>query len=487
MIKYIKIIGLCIGFLCFMQGANAQPCYPGEIVTAAYATGGSSSYINKVLWLTWGSTNQATYPYGQHNQSLGVGSKSYASIPLGGDQYLCIEAEITAITDGAVNSYASGNYSGDSLDDLYNIGGTGTSNKLVAGIRNRNDGATSTLTISCKATLGGAPVRIAGLVLADAEALSSSEYINATADGVWTVVEVKKNTSAGVYNITKVNNNPSTTQTINFLRGNDNNTAAVSFLSFNSTAYATQDLSITFSAALKGGGLTAMALGLLTPIIDLGDAPKSYGDPAHLSQNLTLTDDNITARPNTLSAKEVNINTDSYTSGTLESSSGAYLGSTPPDADNGPMYSIDALGDDKSPTANPLAKEEDAWPDKYKRFSYKTNYMPGNKIEAEISYKGGANKSVIAGWIDFDLNGKFDDYEMAKATVKGNGNGTVTLIWTVPANRRPISTYVRLRYFDPAQGQPNPTNIVNYGEVEDHRIYILAPTITNPSLPSKAK
>src|SRR5690606_25253944 len=223
---------------------------------------------------------------------------------------------------GAINSYAPGNYTGDSMDDLYNIGGTGGDNQLVTGIINRNDGDQSIVTFRCKATISGTPIRISGLVVADAESLAADEYIYATADGNWNLVEVQKNTgNTNPYNVKK--EDVANGQTIRFLRGNDDNTAAIAFLSFNPSAYNTvgidPDLSVTFQATLKGNGLTALAIGLLVPDMDYGDAPESYGSPIHLLHNLTFTDDGINAvsegsNPN----KEViNINTTNYTPGSL--------------------------------------------------------------------------------------------------------------------------------------------------------------------------
>src|SRR5690606_340014 len=159
---------------CIIQ-SSAQPWFPGQIVTAAVATGGSSVIKERVLWLTWGSTDQTDYPYGRHGRALSEGDKSYASILLGSGQYLCIEAEITDISGGAINSYAPGNYVGDSMDDLYNIGGTDGDNQLVAGIINRNGGDQSVVTFKCKATISGKPIRISGLVVADAESLAGGE------------------------------------------------------------------------------------------------------------------------------------------------------------------------------------------------------------------------------------------------------------------------------------------------------------------------
>lgn len=479
--KYTSILFILFCFFCTTEEGIAQ-CYPDKIVTAAYATGGTGLYKKDILWLTWGSTDKTTHPYGQDGQQLEVGATSYASIDLGGDTYLCVEAEIINIDGDPVNSYSPGNYSGDFLDDLYNIGGIDKQNQLVSGIINREKGKTSTITLKAKATIDGVPVRLSGMVVADAESLNANnEFIHSTASGDWTIIEVKKNLGAGAYNIKKINagNNQ---QKIEFQRGNDNNTGAIAFLKFNDAAYSGGDYSVEFTTTLKGGGLTALAIGLLTPTMDLGDAPESYGSPIHILHNLNTTDDGIALNTS------ININHNNYLPGSLIPTDGKYLGSTAPDADTGPMHSVDAKGDDDSGTANP--NEEDAWPEEYHRFSYKANYMPGDEILAKIKFKNGEVGDRISGWIDFDLNGTFDESERATAeitTVDNNGDGFVTLEWTVPETRVPYNTYVRLRYFDAAEDHKSPTSNVNYGEVEDHRMYILTPARVNPMLPSKPK
>lgn len=476
------ILGLLLALMCFAYQSQAQPCYPDKVVTAAFATGGESPYIDKVLWLTWGSTNQETHPYGNHDQPLSVGAKSYASIHLGGDSYLCVEVEIVAIAGGAVNSYAPGNWEGDSMDILYNIGGSGKNNQMVAGVINRNNNNTSTLTFRAKANISGEPIRISGLAIADAEALNTSgEYIRATAHGTWNIVDIRKNVANNrQYRIAK-RNAGSNQQRIEFQRGTDNFTGAVAFLDFNEDAYDTEqnEFAVEFTAELYGGGLTALAIGLLTPNADLGDAPESYGAPIHLLHNLKITDDGIPVG----TSGYTNINTSAYVPGALEPFDGRYLGTTAPDADNAPMHSKNADGDDNSGDAGP--NEEDAWPEKYRRFSYKAHYLPGNEIQAEIAYHNGEVGDKISGWIDFDLNGTFDPGERQTAEITQAGSGTVTLTWVVPPTRKVYSTYVRLRYFDANEDATIPDHAVNYGEVEDHRMYILGPTITNPMLPNK--
>lgn len=479
-IKYI----FAIVVLFFSLKTSAQACYPNQVITAAYATAGESPYKDKVLWLTWGSTldNQSSNPYGTHRQDLSVGNKSRASIHLGGNSYLCVEVEITSISGAAVQSYAPGNYSGDSMDKLYNIGGIGSNNRLVCGIINRTNGTTSTISFKAKATLNGLPIRLTGLAIADGESLASSEYIRATANGTWNIVDIRKNTSAGSYNIAK-RSAGTNQQRIEFQGGNDRNTGAVAFLEFNQSAYTNTDFSVNFSAELKGGGLTALAIGLLTPTADLGDAPESYGSPYHLIQNLSITSDGISQTNN----GNTNINSTSYRPGALQLTNGKFLGTTPPDNDYITNFSKDALGDNLTGTAG--MSEEDAWPESLRSFSYKTQYVIGNKIIARIPFQNGQIGDRITGWIDFDSNGTFDESERQTQQITSQDltNKYVTLTWTIPFNRKTKSTYVRLRYFDSKEEFTSPTQSVNFGEIEDHRIVILAPRKTNPTLRTQVK
>lgn len=474
-----RLIGLSSCFFLILQETNAQPCFPEQVTTAAYATGGSSQYISDVLWLTWGSTDAITHPYGQHDQELNNGSGSYASVHVGGGRYLCVRAAISNL-DGLISSYAPGNYIGDHLDDMYNIGGVGAANQLVNGIRNTASGKEVSFTITCSATLDGIPVRIAGLVLGDGESLAPEEYFYVTADGEWTVVELKKNIGQTEYEVLKTHvvEGGTTKQRMRFLRGNDNNTAAVSFLTFNESAYDVDNgYEISFDATLKGNGLTAIALGLLTTYIDGGDAPESYGAPVHLFEGLSLSDDNIPL------GNTVNLNTESYAPGGLVPPTSAFLGSAGPDADGGPLHSMDARGDDNNPVPS---NEEDAWPIEHKRWSYNATYAPGQVISVQIPYNGNVD-AYISGWIDFNRNGIFDEEERCTVRAPINPSGAVTLTWTVPEDRIPSSTYVRLRYAANEDEILSPTSFATGGEVEDHHIYILGPAIANPLLPSKAK
>lgn len=456
-------------------------CFPEEVVTSAYATGGDGQYKSEILWFTWGSDDANQYPYGRDNEDLQIGSKSFASIDLGLDTYLCVEMEITNIEsvgslDSAIASYRSGNFEGDSFDKLYNIGGINEENQLIAGIVNKNDAGRAVVSVSAKAWLDGIPYKLKGLVIADAESLNgTTETTYATASGEWTVIEVRKNEGAGVYRVRKRTIDEST-QEFRFVQGNDQNTAAITFLKFNDAAYGdfNDAYPIQFSVDLKGGGKQAFAIGLVPGAIDLGDAPSSYGDAIHLLNDLIINSDGIIATTDTEDTENntVDLNTADYSPGGLAHESIKYLGSIAPDADTETMYSIKADGDDLTGAAGP--QEEDAWPLALREVNL-SDVDSGNSISATILYNAGEADDIISGWIDFDGNGVFDDYEMQSATVTSAGDGSVNLEWTVP-NNPDISKgrfYVRLRYFDKNVPivQRIPTGIVELGEAEDHVIY----------------
>jgi len=503
-----------ITLLFFYVHAYAQPCYNTSLVTSAYATGGTGLYKKEILWLTWGGKNQNNL-YGTDNVNLTTGSKSYASIPLGNNKYLCVEATIEKIAQNNIKSYKPGNYAGDSMDDWYNIGGTNTNNKLIAGIVNSISGEQVHFRIKCKATISGMPVRLKGIVVADAESMSGTEYIRAKADGNWNVLEVKKNlTAGGNYYVRKDTGK----NLIQFGGGNDRTTAALALLKFNDSAYQGTDFEITTEVVLKGEGNQAIAIGLVTPDVDFSDAPDYYGYPIHTLEKMAVTNDNINAQGSFSmqnianqsgiwyfdgNNRRTNINTGNYTPATFNKSvSSEYLGTAKAEANliavNGPHADKDGFA----------TNEEDAWPAQFNRFSYKDNkYKPGETISINIPYFSEKDAYVTA-WIDFDGNGKFGsnsnenvtksngnisrnantnpEFAFAKVTRNTTKTGTATLTWIVPQNRVARSTFVRLRIAEVFDEISNPISAAVDGEIEDHKIQIFAPVATNPVLYNKS-
>lgn len=127
---------------------------------ARYSTGGQGLYPGAIDWFEWGSTTGAPIP------TAGLTRTNTRTINGLALQTTCTLSNISS----PVNAYASGVWRGDGLDDLYNIGGTGTANQLIAGIRTSNGGVNASFDVSCSVTYDGAPVPLDGLVFADAEA-----------------------------------------------------------------------------------------------------------------------------------------------------------------------------------------------------------------------------------------------------------------------------------------------------------------------------
>lgn len=470
--KYI----VSIFFLLVGISYNYAQCYPGNIVTSTFATGGTGNYLDRIIWLTWGAQSSAD-TYGKTNQILNDGETSYASIPLSQNKYFCLQATIDNVTpSSSIKSYIPGNYTGDSMDNMYNIGGAGNNNQMVAGIINANSGTTVNFNVNCQAFLDGNPVRIKGLVIADAESLSSSEELKVSSDGDWRVIEVKKNLGAGTYEILK-SNIAGGLQQVHLFNGNDNNTAAITVLSFNETAYDTQtnNYEINFNVEIKGAGLTAIALGLLMPELDRGDAPDTYGEALHIIDNSVFTADQVPI------GTTINLNTNSYTPAVeIPATNVGYLGNVQPDPDSASLYSIDALADDND---GGNLNEEDVLPPNLKRFYYRNfNYIAGENFQVDVPYKT-VDPSYLQAWINFNVNGVFEPAEGVMQTL-APGTGTTTLSWTVPNDVVIRPTYMRLRLSDNYYGMLTPETTLLKGEVEDHRMYVVKPAITNPFIPS---
>ena len=428
---------------------------PSLAWAAAYATGGSSPYRNTVLWLTWGGGTDL----GTHGVTLSNGDTSSITMPVAAGIDLNVSCSLANIGGGgSLQSYRPGNYSGDSLDDLYNVGGTGTSNRLIAGIV--RNGGTSTFNINCVSTLDGAPYRLRGVVMADAESINNSgEFVEATARGTWNVVEMRKNLSAGAYNVTKSMSGANSV--IRFGPGNDNNTAAVTFLNFDNAAHAPGNLGVSMGFSIRGTGATAIAIGLLVPYADFGDAPSSYGDAMHVVDDLQFRPDGLA-----VNGAATNINTAGYTPGGLAPPLTDFLGSVGPDTEQRSSFSADAKGDDNFPVGNP--NEENAWPTNYRL----TVMQAGTVINQPVACVGNGS---VAGWIDFNRSGQFDSGE--RSNVAACSGGQANLIWTVPATVSPGTSFVRLRYATNAAQVQAPTGVADDGEVEDHLITITAPAL----------
>ncbi|MEU6711330.1 GEVED domain-containing protein [Nonomuraea sp. NPDC046802] len=83
-----------------------------------------------------------------------------------------------------------------------------------------------------------------------------------------------------------------------------------------------------------------------------------------------------------------------------------------------------------------------------------------------------ASAASVAGWIDFDHNGRFDATERSVANV-AKGASTVELSWAVPQTLQTGPTWMRLRLAADANGTALSTGWADSGEVEDHQVQLV--------------
>ncbi|WP_171263458.1 CshA/CshB family fibrillar adhesin-related protein [Acinetobacter silvestris] len=417
-------------------------------LAAAYATDGSGSYKNEILWLTWGGGVNGT-----HGQGIKNDDQSSASIPISKTETLTAVCTINNINN-PIRSYKSGDYGKDRLDDMYNIGGTDGSNQLISGIVNSNDGQEVKFDVSCTTEVNGVGFSAQGFVIADAESMADNENFGATGEGDWYLIDKVTAASADQYHL-----NTSTSaglQTINITTSVSNaGQSAVTFLKFSK-----KSSTHTMNFKLQGGGKTAMAIGLVVPYADFSDAPKSYDGAMHLVDSMTITGNPLTASSKL--SDNVSVLSPKHT---------LYLGSLGPDVEREPLFSDDATGDDKNPLNG--VSDEDAW----QGWEVSTSYKPISTVNKNKSYQATFDckgTGAVSGWIDFNINGKFDSGERSQSTCSG---GKTTLTWTIPNDVKAGKSFIRLRIASDSSEITEPTGKASDGEVEDSILTIGAPKL----------
>ncbi|ROU05146.1 CshA/CshB family fibrillar adhesin-related protein [Lysobacter enzymogenes] len=414
---------------------------------AQFATGGSGAYRNNILWFRWGN----------NTTSIPQGGTTITNSTRVDDQFLrmtCSLSNIAGGTGASLMAYRPGDYSGDGLDDLYNIGGTGTANTLGVGLANRVDGASVTARFACSATFGptntGAdPVfPIDGLVFADAEQSWSQqgEFVRATLTGAgsFRILETFRSSGCQTNGTVTIAGSSMTMNGSNPLCASG--PVAIGFL----------DGATSADIAMKGGGRSAIALGVMVFVADGGDAPASYGDAPH------LPDFRFTG--GVPSGANWNYSTNAL----------AQL--APPlirlgarvDTETVSLSNANASGDDAN-----NSDDEDALASVA---SVRLRAAGSHSIVVPCS--GGA-AATIYGYIDFNRDGDFLDPNERSAATACSGT-SATVVWTMPDAAGLVDgpSYLRLRIGNTASQLSSPTGIATGGEVEDYPVTLIGATIT---------
>ncbi|WP_394538726.1 CshA/CshB family fibrillar adhesin-related protein [Lysobacter enzymogenes] len=417
------------------------------VAQAQFATGGAGRFRQNIYWFNWG-TAPDNIPQ--------AGTTVTNTIPLSG-QELRVTCSLSNISGGAAPSlrvYRPGSWQGDGLDDLYNIGGTGTANTMNIGLRNRVDATTVNFDFSCSATLGapGQPnppaYQLEGLVVADAEQSANNEYlqatINATNSGgptTWRIIDRYRTPGCTTGTPTLLTDNGAST-TLRF--GASTNCAS------GPMGVAFMENATRASVQFHGGGGSAVAVGVVVvDSTDHGDAPASYGDAIHLAQ-FTWTGGTLAAGTTT------DIHASGFALANLVPPS-TRLG-TALDSESVAQFSANADGDDLLGS-----DDEDAFAAPLGTIAA----LPGTTYTSPAIACTGPG--TVRGWIDFNRDGDFNDAgEASSNSPTCSGTSTVNLNWTVPAGVQTGRSYLRLRIASNAAQIATPTGSASDGEVEDH-------------------
>ncbi|WP_051218175.1 GEVED domain-containing protein [Nocardioides insulae] len=86
--------------------------------------------------------------------------------------------------------------------------------------------------------------------------------------------------------------------------------------------------------------------------------------------------------------------------------------------------------------------------------------------------------ATLVAWLDGDQSGTFDPGEASAAVTVPAGSGALTYPVTLPAASVPGDSYLRVRLFDGANGDPQPTGAWTGGEVEDYLVAVVEPELS---------
>lgn len=412
---------------------------------AAFATGGSGLYRGSIDWFEWGAPDELIPAEGlTRTNTRDVAGRTLATT--------CTISNV----EGGLQTYRSGSFRGDGLDDLYNVGGTGGANQMVAGLANTEAGALVSFRFSCSVTLDGVPVPLQGLVFADAESsgASSNEYVEASPEQpvTWRVIDRFRSEGCEVSALAIV----SADDTMRLTPNDDRDCMRHNDAWAGPTAVGFMDGATSARVSVHGGGKSAVALGVVLQT-DFGDAPASYGEAGSLFEP--------SWQGGTVAVGTTPVSGGDFALGTPGQPT-PRLGATV-DAEPGYNASADATGDDTTGGADEDAIDPPGT----------IHVTPGSSYTLKDVRCTGPG--YVAGWIDWNHNGTFDAGE--RSGVEECTGTSVDLAWKVPADAVDSpgadQTFLRLRIAGDEDAVAVPTGFTTSGEVEDYALNVALPRL----------
>lgn len=450
---YTKVwLSHCIALILLAFNFNAKAQTASNPWQAQYGTGGLSTHVNEVCWLTWGAVN-STISNGTYYWNLTPTIKAKATI-----------SNISS-SNGYNNpliAYASGSYTADGLQKLY-------SGINPIGIEGVNSGDEVSFDISIQLLINGNAVDYPGMVIGDAESMAVGEYMSATTGGTgWQVLDYRQADTANASDYQLIVSNAKKTFKIQTVNHSNLGKQAVMFA---------QGVKSLTNVKLKGQGLTSLAIGFIVPF-DFGDAPAAYGNSGHYINGFTATGTTVTN--GTYSVADI-VKSD------LIPTANVYMGAANVDADANPPAGPLANYDDTSDNG-----DEDGVT--FTSGALKINQSGNYTVTVNATNKNTTKDANIYGWIDFNGDGVFSSNEIATATVPANTTSPVNRTLTYNLNNfkyaagsfKAGTTYARFRITTDALANSNTTagtvdqrsiTAAADGEAEDYKVDITAMTI----------
>lgn len=508
---------------------------------ALIAEGGVGNYRGSIDWVEWtpfswdsGNAANQTVNLGSVIQDVPVTQTNTRSVAEGAElETVCTLSDIRNEAGGGrprgnvLRTQVPQTWS--ALDDMYNIGGTGSSNTMRIGLAtSSNSGQKNGITsfgISCSATLKSngtsASVPLQGLVFADAESnnwvgvsdhLGNDQQENITV----TPLSASGEETSGTWRLLDTRKNPANcpTNSVALMSGN-----SMMFRSTGGQCATTGDgdrdgpASVLFlegptsaNVWVQGGGTTAVAIGVMIST-DFGDAPESYGKAGSLFQpgwqgGRIGTD--IQSSGQSSSRPTPNGNSGPWQMPTWGQNSSTRPGSTQqaltyPYWSSGsgrPLYNLSTAASRANTTApaTRLGAYVDAEGEQQHStaadgddLAGETNDEDGVALPAEgiVTVPGATytlpvtatGPGAVAGWIDWNGNGSFDEGEKSNAVELGaSETSEVLLSWTVPESASNLTaSYLRVRITNQQDGGAYvlaPTGMTTSGEVEDYQVEV---------------
>lgn len=432
---------------------------------AQKATGGTGKYKDKIYWLNFDGVQ------------VGNGGSLTRNFTIGDVTVTFLLQEVAG--GNSIIGYKSGTGTNDGLDNLYNIGGTGTANTIAYALANETpQNFTATFKISAWATLHGQPVDLT-MVFASAEDDGATEASTVVTNGSnWQLLESHV-ANTNKQKILFFNNSGKLVS----MRTEGGNVALL--YSGKQATSATNALvgNVTLVAATR----TAVAIGVVLSG-DLGDAPATYGTASHTFQNQVTGGNPATGNNDTeyLSAGgSAPAGVTVINPGTLTDPQFPRLGNLGGDNDLSAFTSAGATGDD-AVTAGINVDDEDAFattpPTVDINAASYTVTIPATKNTTTT-----ATPAYIMAWIDFNRNGTFEATEYTTASfTANNATQNIALSWNLAAipGKTSGSAYARFRisHTNPATLTDNTATTYDDrsnmalpgGEAEDYAITLVS-------------